>query len=76
MRKAAVTALPELINDAKLAVLNQIPELNPAHNSMAWVKSMLDYVLEALPDAIRKEPETEIVSAMLEAVSGLAPTYS
>ena len=40
VRKAAVTTLPELVNDAKLAVQNQLPGLDPAHNSMAWVKSL------------------------------------
>ena len=39
----------------------------PQH-TMAWVKGMLDYVLEHLPDAITKEPETELVSNMLQAL--------
>lgn len=37
VRKAAVSALPELINGAQLAVQQQIPGLAPNHD-MNWVK--------------------------------------
>mmetsp|Transcript_8735 Transcript_8735/g.11822 ORF Transcript_8735/g.11822 Transcript_8735/m.11822 type:complete len:1130 (+) Transcript_8735:104-3493(+) len=65
VRKAAVTALPELLRGAKLAVEKGITQ--PQHD-INWVKAMVDYVLEHLPDAVTKEPEVEIVSAMLEAL--------
>jgi hypothetical protein len=68
VRKAAVTALPELVNDALLAVRNpHVPDKNPAHD-LRWVKAMLDAVLAGLCDAALKEPETEIVASMLEAI--------
>lgn len=67
MRKAAVTALPELVNDAFLAVQNPQVATDPAHDAR-WVKAMLDAVLAGLCEAALKEPDTEIVAAMLEAV--------
>lgn len=65
VRKAAVTAIPELLNDAKLAVEKGLAK--PGHD-MNWVKAMMDYILKELPDAIDKEPETELVGSMLQAL--------
>jgi len=67
VRKAAVTALPELVNDALLAVQNPQVATDPAHD-VRWVKAMLDAMLAGLCEAALKEPETEIVASMLEAV--------
>jgi hypothetical protein len=67
VRKAAVTALPELINDAFLAVQNPQVATDPAHD-VRWVKAMLDAMLAGLCEAALKEPETEIVASMLEAI--------
>ncbi|KAI3798367.1 hypothetical protein L1987_33641 [Smallanthus sonchifolius] len=64
VRKAAVSAMPELLRSAKLAV-----EKGQAQGrNESYVKQLSDYIIPALVDALHKEPETEICANMLEAI--------
>lgn len=65
VRKAAVSAMPELLQSAKLAV-----EKGMAHGrDQNYVKQLSDYIIPALVEALHKEPETEICSSMLDALN-------
>ncbi|KAF8035391.1 hypothetical protein BT93_C1424 [Corymbia citriodora subsp. variegata] len=56
VRKAAVSAMPELLRSAKLAVEKGLAQ---GHNE-TYVKQLSDYIIPALVEAIPKEPDTEI----------------
>ncbi|KAK9169628.1 hypothetical protein Syun_001768 [Stephania yunnanensis] len=65
VRKAAVSAMPELLRSAKLAV-----EKGQAQGrNEAYVKQLSDYIIPALVEALHKEPETEICASMLDALN-------
>ncbi|KAD7478233.1 hypothetical protein R6Q59_007682 [Mikania micrantha] len=64
VRKAAVSAMPELLRSAKLAV----EKGQSQGRNESYVKQLSDYIVPALVDALHKEPETEICSNMLEAI--------
>ncbi|MFS8008671.1 putative TOG domain, importin beta family [Helianthus anomalus] len=64
VRKAAVSAMPELLRSAKLAV----EKGQSQGRNESYVKQLSDYIIPALVDALHKEPETEICSNMLEAI--------
>ncbi|KAH7661814.1 Armadillo-like helical-containing protein [Dioscorea alata] len=65
VRKAAVSAMPELLRSAKLAVEKG---LTPSHDD-SCVKQLSDYIIPALVEALHKEPETEICASMLDALN-------
>ncbi|CAG9464330.1 unnamed protein product [Pedinophyceae sp. YPF-701] len=63
VRKAAVMSVPELLDSAKQGVAQgQLPG-----KDTAWVKGMLDFIWSKLQAAVVKEPETDILSDMLQA---------
>ncbi|XP_065638952.1 uncharacterized protein LOC112004728 [Quercus suber] len=65
VRKAAVSAMPELLRSAKLAV-----EKGQAQGrNESYVKQLSDYVVPALVEALHKEPDTEICASMLDAIN-------
>ncbi|KAI3935949.1 hypothetical protein MKX01_021900 [Papaver californicum] len=65
VRKAAVSAMPELLRSAKLAV-----EKGQAQGrNETYVKQLSDYIVPALVEAVHKEPETEICASMLDALN-------
>ncbi|KAJ0982706.1 hypothetical protein J5N97_010961 [Dioscorea zingiberensis] len=65
VRKAAVSAMPELLRSAKLAVeKGQTPGRNES-----YVKQLSDYIIPALVEALHKEPETEICASMLDSLN-------
>ncbi|KAK9062401.1 hypothetical protein SSX86_019587 [Deinandra increscens subsp. villosa] len=64
VRKAAVSAMPELLRSAKLAV----EKGQSQGRNESYVKQLSDYIIPALVEALQKEPETEICSNMLEAI--------
>ncbi|KAJ6430753.1 hypothetical protein OIU84_018296 [Salix udensis] len=65
VRKAAVSAMPELLHSAKLAVEKG---LAPGRNE-SYVKQLSDYIIPALVEALHKEPDTEICASMLDALN-------
>ncbi|KAL3850383.1 hypothetical protein ACJIZ3_012265 [Penstemon smallii] len=69
VRKAAVSAMPELLRSAKLAVEKGIAQ----GRNETYVKQLSDYIIPALLEALHKvaviEPETEICSDMLDALN-------
>ncbi|EFJ15568.1 hypothetical protein SELMODRAFT_155690 [Selaginella moellendorffii] len=65
VRKAAVSAMPELLRSGKLAV-----EKGQAQGrDQTYVKQLTDYIVPPLIEALRKEPETEIISSMLDSLN-------
>ncbi|KAF3442233.1 hypothetical protein FNV43_RR16149 [Rhamnella rubrinervis] len=65
VRKAAVSAMPELLRSAKLAV-----EKGQSHGrNESYVKQLSDYIVPALVEALHKEPEVEICASMLGALN-------
>ncbi|KAG6683100.1 hypothetical protein I3843_13G153800 [Carya illinoinensis] len=65
VRKAAVSAMPELLRSAKLAV-----EKGQAQGrNESYVKQLSDYIIPALVEALHKEPDTEICASMLDSVN-------
>uniref|UniRef100_A0A2N9J6Z0 TOG domain-containing protein n=1 Tax=Fagus sylvatica TaxID=28930 RepID=A0A2N9J6Z0_FAGSY len=65
VRKAAVSAMPELLRSAKLAV-----EKGQAQGrNESYIKQLSDYVVPALVEALHKEPDTEICASMLDALN-------
>ncbi|KAL5976762.1 Importin-5 [Asimina triloba] len=65
VRKAAVSAMPELLRSAKLAV-----EKGQAQGrDQSYVKQLSDYIIPALVEALHKEPETEICASMLDSMN-------
>ncbi|KDP42089.1 hypothetical protein JCGZ_01877 [Jatropha curcas] len=65
VRKAAVSAMPELLCSAKLAVEKGLAQ---GHNE-SYVKQLSDYIIPALVEALHKEPDTEICANMLDALN-------
>ncbi|KAK4380243.1 hypothetical protein RND71_002105 [Anisodus tanguticus] len=65
VRKAAVSAMPELLRSAKLAVEKGIAQ----GRNEAYVKQLSDYIIPALVEALHKEPDTEICASMLDALN-------
>ncbi|KAI3865039.1 hypothetical protein MKX03_012193 [Papaver bracteatum] len=65
VRRAAVSAMPELLRSAKSAV-----EKGQAQGrNETYVKQLCDYIVPALVEALHKEPETDICACMLDALS-------
>lgn len=65
VRKAAVSAMPELLRSAKLAVeKGQAPGRDES-----YVKQLSDFIIPALVEALHKEPETEICASMLDSLN-------
>ncbi|XVF47512.1 hypothetical protein PTKIN_Ptkin03bG0114600 [Pterospermum kingtungense] len=65
VRKAAVSAMPELLRSAKLAV-----EKGMAQGcNETYVKQLSDYIIPALVEALHKEPDIEICASMLDALN-------
>ncbi|KAJ9695633.1 hypothetical protein PVL29_010892 [Vitis rotundifolia] len=65
VRKAAVSAMPELLRSAKLAV----EKGQSQGRNESYVKQLSDYIIPALVDALHKEPETEICASMLDSLN-------
>lgn len=65
VRKAACTALPQLLKAGKLAV-----EKGQAQgHDQSYVKQLLDFVVPPLVEVLHKEPEVEICAEMLESLN-------
>ncbi|XP_031248967.1 importin-5-like [Pistacia vera] len=65
VRKAAVSAMPELLRSAKLAV----EKGQSQGRNESYVKQLTDYIIPALVEALHKEPEVEICASMLDALN-------
>ncbi|KAJ4724033.1 importin-5-like [Melia azedarach] len=65
VRKAAVSAMPELLRSAKLAVEKGIAQ----GRNESYVKQLSDYIIPALVEALHKEPDTEICASMLDSLN-------
>ncbi|KAL9675431.1 hypothetical protein QQ045_003633 [Rhodiola kirilowii] len=65
VRKAAVSAMPELLRSAKLA----IEKGQSQGRNESYIKQLSDYIVPALVEALHKEPETEICANMLDALN-------
>ncbi|KAJ6325862.1 hypothetical protein OIU76_003295 [Salix suchowensis] len=65
VRKAAVSAMPELLHSAKLAVEKGLAQ----GRNESYVKQLSDYIIPALVEALHKEPDTEICASMLDALN-------
>ncbi|XVF06605.1 hypothetical protein REPUB_Repub06bG0063600 [Reevesia pubescens] len=61
VRKAAVSAMPELLRSAKLAV----EKGQSQGRNETYIKQLTDYIIPALVEALHKEPEVEICGSML-----------
>ncbi|KAG9153955.1 hypothetical protein Leryth_000484 [Lithospermum erythrorhizon] len=65
VRKAAVSAMPELLRSAKLALEKGLAQ----NRNESYVKQLTDYIVPALVEALHKEPDTEICANMLDALN-------
>lgn len=65
VRKAAVSAMPELLRSAKLAVEKALAQ----GRNESYIKQLSDYIIPALVEALHKEPDTEICASMLDALN-------
>ncbi|KAF0913161.1 hypothetical protein E2562_020287 [Oryza meyeriana var. granulata] len=65
VRKAAVSAMPELLRSAKLA----IERSQSQGRDESYLKQLSDYIVPALVEAIHKEPDTQICASMLESLN-------
>ncbi|GAV83604.1 HEAT domain-containing protein/DUF577 domain-containing protein/HEAT_2 domain-containing protein [Cephalotus follicularis] len=65
VRKAAVSAMPELLRSAKLAVEKGLSQ----GRNESYLKQLSDYIVPALVEALHKEPDTEICANMLDALN-------
>ncbi|GFZ20798.1 ARM repeat superfamily protein [Actinidia rufa] len=66
VRKAAVSAMPELLRSAKLAVEKGLAQ----GRNESYIKQLSDYIVPALVEALHKvEPDTEICASMLDALN-------
>ncbi|KAE8705698.1 hypothetical protein F3Y22_tig00110418pilonHSYRG00061 [Hibiscus syriacus] len=65
VRKAAVSAMPELLRSAKLAVEKGMAQ----GRNETYAKQLSDYIVPALVEALHKEPDTEICASMLDALN-------
>jgi hypothetical protein len=66
VRQAAVQSLPDLLKSSKKAAEKGQPGASPQH-----AKQLLDYMWGPLIDAMAKEPDTMILSNMLESIEAL-----
>ncbi|CAN8252385.1 unnamed protein product [Cochlearia groenlandica] len=64
VRRAAVSALPELMLSAKLAIAKGTSQ----GRDLSYLKQLSDYFIPAMLEALHKEPDTEICVSMLEAI--------
>ncbi|KAK4773555.1 hypothetical protein SAY87_028574 [Trapa incisa] len=65
VRRAAVSAMPELLRSAKVAVEKGLAQ----GRNEAYIKQLSDYIVPALVEALPKEPDTEICASMLDALN-------
>ncbi|KAG4396095.1 hypothetical protein GLYMA_19G113200v4 [Glycine max] len=65
VRKAAVSAMPELLSSAKSAVVKGQSQ----GRDETYVKQLSDYIIPNLVEALHKEPEVEICASMLDALN-------
>ncbi|KAH9315236.1 hypothetical protein KI387_023863 [Taxus chinensis] len=65
VRKAAVSAMPELLRAGKLAV----DKGQAKGRDESYVKQLSDYIISSLVEALNKEPETEIIVNMLNSLN-------
>lgn len=65
VRRAAVSAMPMLLQSAKLAV----EKGQSQGRSEPYIKQLTDYIIPVLVEALHKEPEVEICASMLAALS-------
>ncbi|GAB2211296.1 hypothetical protein Droror1_Dr00016589 [Drosera rotundifolia] len=65
VRKAAVSAMPELLRSAKLAIEKGLAQ----GRNESYLKQLTDYIVPALVEALHKEPEVGICSNMLDALN-------
>ncbi|CAL0323404.1 unnamed protein product [Lupinus luteus] len=65
VRKAAVSAMPQLLSSAKLAV----EKGNSQGRDESYIKQLSDYIIPNLVEALHKEPEVEICSSMLDTLN-------
>ncbi|XVF30792.1 hypothetical protein REPUB_Repub16aG0089000 [Reevesia pubescens] len=65
VRKAAVSAVPELLRSAKLAV----EKGQSQGRNETYIKQLTDYIIPALVEALHKEPEVEICGSMLDSLN-------
>ncbi|XP_066397593.1 uncharacterized protein [Miscanthus floridulus] len=65
VRKAAISAMPELLRSAKLAI-----EKGQAQGrDKSYLKQLSDYIVPALVEALHKEPEPQICASILESLN-------
>uniref|UniRef100_A0A0C9QU83 TSA: Wollemia nobilis Ref_Wollemi_Transcript_9431_3919 transcribed RNA sequence n=1 Tax=Wollemia nobilis TaxID=56998 RepID=A0A0C9QU83_9CONI len=65
VRKAAVSAMPELLRAGKLAV----DKRQAQGRDESYVRQLSDYIISSLVEALNKEPETEILVDMLSSLN-------
>ncbi|XP_064967716.1 uncharacterized protein LOC103986945 [Musa acuminata AAA Group] len=65
VRRAAVSAMPDLLRSAKLAIEKGVAQ----GRDKSYVKKLSDYIIPALLEALQKEPETEICASMLDSLN-------
>ncbi|XP_022718871.1 importin-5-like [Durio zibethinus] len=65
VRKAAVSAMPELLHSAKLAV----EKGQSQGRNETYIKQLTDYIIPTLVEALHKEPEVEICGSMLDSLN-------
>ncbi|XVE90185.1 hypothetical protein DITRI_Ditri20bG0058100 [Diplodiscus trichospermus] len=65
VRKAAVSAMPEMLRSAKLAV----EKGQSQGRNQTYIKQLTDYIIPALVEALHKEPEVEICGSMLDSLN-------
>ncbi|KAK9664646.1 hypothetical protein RND81_14G058200 [Saponaria officinalis] len=64
VRRAAVSAMPELLRSAKLAIEKGLAQ----GRNEQYLKQLSDFIIPPLVEALNKEPEVEICSSMLDSV--------
>ncbi|GJS46050.1 importin-5-like protein [Tanacetum coccineum] len=65
VRKAAVSAMPELLLSSKLAIEKGVAQ----GRNETYVTRLSDYIVPALVEALHKEPDTKICASMLDALN-------
>ncbi|KAL8262933.1 hypothetical protein R6Q59_024282 [Mikania micrantha] len=65
VRKAAVSAMPELLCSAKFALEKGLAQGRDG----SYIKQLSDYIVPSLVEALHKEPDTEICANMLNAIN-------
>ncbi|KAI5084377.1 hypothetical protein GOP47_0000546 [Adiantum capillus-veneris] len=65
VRKASVSAMPELLRAVKLAFEKGVA----IGRDESYLKQLANYIIPALVEALHKEPETEVLSSMLESIN-------